>query len=99
MTYKYFLTVCDHLSNGVFALVGSQSYVSREVIDSYTRVFHMPYLSPSTDYHPKDHKPFSIFMKPDNTRAIASVINYLDWKEFHYVYDTDYGKFFLSSGQ
>lgn len=83
--------ICDHLSNGVFALVGSRSYVSREVIDSYTRVFHMPYLSPCTDYHPKDHKPFSIFMKPDNTRAIASIINYLDWKEFHYVYDTDYG--------
>lgn len=83
--------ICDHLSNGVFALVGSQSYVSREVLDSYTRVFHMPYLSHSTDYHPKDHKPFSIFMKPDSTRAIASVINYLEWKEFHYVYDTDSG--------
>ncbi|XP_022320708.2 glutamate receptor 2-like [Crassostrea virginica] len=83
--------ICDHLSNGVFALVGSQSYVSREVVDSYTRVFHMPYLSPSSDYHPSNHKPFSIFMRPETTRAIASVIFHLEWKDFHYVYDTDSG--------
>ncbi|XP_056013013.1 glutamate receptor 2-like [Ostrea edulis] len=83
--------ICDHLSNGVFALVGSKSYISREVMDSYTRVFHMPYLSPSIDHHPHHSKQFSIFMKPDVTRAIASVINHLKWTKFHYIYDTDSG--------
>ncbi|XP_062608143.1 glutamate receptor 2-like isoform X1 [Saccostrea cucullata] len=90
-SFQLIQKICGHLSNGVFALVGSQSQISQEVLDSYTRVFHMPYLSPNTDNAPHQTKPFSIFMKPDTTRAMASIITHYKWMKFCYIYDTDSG--------
>lgn len=94
----YFFIVCDYLLNGVFVLVGFCFYVFCEVIDLYICVFYMLYLSFCIDYYFKDYKFFFIFMKLDNIWVIVLIINYLDWKEFYYVYDIDYGKFFIIFG-
>ncbi|KAK3100327.1 hypothetical protein FSP39_018172 [Pinctada imbricata] len=85
------------MSSGVFVLLGTSAFASRDVIDSFSEKFHMPYLSTSiVQYSPRSssyfpERGYQIKMRPDLTQALFAVISHFKWSEIYYLYDSDEG--------
>ncbi|XP_052245576.1 glutamate receptor 2-like [Dreissena polymorpha] len=80
------------MADGVFLFFGVKDTKSLDIVQSFTRTFHMPYLSPSTSvWTEKSAAGFEVHMKPDYTFAIIDMILYFGWTKIHYVYDSDEG--------
>ena len=80
------------MADGVFLFFGVKNMTSLDIVQSFTKTFHMPYLSPSTSmWTPKSPDGFEVHMKPDYSLAILALIRYLEWPKVHYVYDSDEG--------
>ena len=87
----FFFSVCKHMSDGVFALLGTRSYASKDIIDSFTEKFHMPYLTTSVAQTVPHSTNYQIFMRPSLTLALMAMIKEYKWSEFFYLYDSDAG--------
>ncbi|XP_052792191.1 glutamate receptor 2-like [Mya arenaria] len=84
--------ICERMAYGVFLFFGVKDTASLDIVQSFTRTFHMPFLSPSTAmWTDKSAAGFEIHMKPDYSFAIIDMILYFEWKKIHYVYDSDEG--------
>jgi len=80
------------MSDGVFLFFGVKNTSSLDIVESLTRTFNMPYLSPSAAmWSEKMATGFEIHMKPDFSIAIVDMVLHLEWKKVHYVYDSDEG--------
>ena len=83
---------------GVFLFYGVKDMRSLDIVQSLTRTFRMPFLSPSTPT--LNIKPgtsgYQINMKPETAYAIIDMITYFGWNKVIYVYDSDEGKSLLS---
>ena len=85
------------MRDGVFLFFGTKSITSLEIVDDFTRRFHMPYISPSlsrvaTSYNDYFYDNFQISMKPPITQAIVDIIDHFNWDLVHYLYDSNEGK-------
>lgn len=87
------------MSNGVFALFGTKSYRSQDILTSYSDKFHMPYITISSILESMQGK-YEVHMKPPLTRILRDLIFAKKWKNMFYVYDSDAGKHtsFISIG-
>lgn len=83
------------MADGVFLFFGVKDTKSLDIVRSFTRTFHMPYMSPSTPVWTDNmDSGFEVHMKPDFTLAIIDMILYFEWSgKIHYVYDSDEGKY------
>lgn len=80
------------MAAGVFLFFGVKDMTSLDIVQSFTRTFHMPYLSPSASmWTSKSASGFEVHMKPDYSQAIIDMILYFQWTKIHYVYDSDEG--------
>ncbi|GFN90016.1 glutamate receptor 10 [Plakobranchus ocellatus] len=85
--------VCRQMSHGVFAILGQKSVLSADIVHSVTSTFQMPYITPSltpSSTRSADSS-YELHMRPDHTRALIDVIEYLGWKYVHFLYDSDEG--------
>lgn len=82
------------MSSGVTVFLGKKDIRSLDIIQSFTKTFHMPYLSPSLseDTAQDEEGGFEIHMKPPHTQAIIDLILHFGWTRVHYLYDSDEGK-------
>lgn len=89
-------SVCGHMSNGSFVLFGVIDSSSVEVIEAYSRRFHMPFVSPglsfSVDY---DQPNFELYLRPDHTQAVIDMVKFYRWTKVHYLYDSKEGTVFI----
>ncbi|KAL5012952.1 hypothetical protein ScPMuIL_011503 [Solemya velum] len=85
--------VCGQMFDGVFVFLGKKDVRSLDIIHSFTKTFHMPYLSHSlsSDTAQDGDGNFEIHMKPPYTQAIIDVIRHFKWTRVHYLYDSDEG--------
>ncbi|XP_045204260.2 glutamate receptor 3-like [Mercenaria mercenaria] len=84
--------ICDRMADGVFLFFGVKNMTSLDIVQSFTKTFHMPYLSPSTSmWTPKSEFGYEVHLKPDFSYAIMDMILYFEWPKVHYVYDSDEG--------
>ena len=82
------------MSTGVFILVGTLQFESSSIIKAYSERFQMPYVSHSLSEHSPNTGPrYQLQMKPNITKALVDVITQFGWRNFHYVYDSEDGKF------
>ena len=80
------------MENGVFMFYGVTKTASLDIVQSITRTFQMPFLTPSTSmWTGHSASGFEVHMKPDYAFAIVDMILYFEWKKIHYVYDSDEG--------
>lgn len=90
--YELATTICGHMSNGSFVLFGVIDSSSVEVIEAYSRRFHMPFVSPglsfSVDY---DQPNFELYLRPDHTQAVIDMVKFYRWTKVHYLYDSKEG--------
>ncbi|RUS87243.1 hypothetical protein EGW08_004995, partial [Elysia chlorotica] len=85
--------ICRQMSHGVFAILGQKSVLSADIVQSLTSTFQMPYITPSlTPSSPRiSDSSFELHMRPDHTKALIDIIEYLGWKHVHFLYDSDEG--------
>ncbi|XP_033743043.1 glutamate receptor 2-like [Pecten maximus] len=84
--------LCTQMSSGVFLFYGMKDINSIDIVESYTRRFHMPYISPSlSSVVTRYGAPFQLHMKPSYTMAIVDMIRFYKWKSVHFLYDSDEG--------
>jgi hypothetical protein len=82
------------MRTGVFLFFGTKSINSLEIVDDYTRRFHMPYISPSLSRVAiTSFDNFQISMKPPITQAIVDIIVHFNWDVVHYLYDSNEGEY------
>ena len=87
------------MAEGVFLFYGVKDMTSLDIVQSFTRTFHMPFLSPSTPSSTiKPGPTFEIHMKPEFAYAIIDMILHFEWRKIHYLYDSDEGKFTYLGG-
>ncbi|XP_071125935.1 glutamate receptor 2-like [Mytilus edulis] len=89
-SYKLAQAICTSMSNGVFALFGTKSYRSQDILTSYSDKFHMPYITISSILESTQGK-YEVHMKPPLTRILRDLIFAKKWKNIFYVYDSDAG--------
>ena len=81
------------MASGVFLFFGVKDMTSLDIVQSFTRTFHMPYLSPSTPTgNINPGASYEIHMKPESALAIIDMIVHFEWHKIIYVYDSDEGK-------
>ncbi|KAK0060626.1 glutamate receptor subunit protein GluR5 precursor [Biomphalaria pfeifferi] len=87
-TFEFVKKVCKQMSTGIFLLYGSMSFRTFHVCQSYSHLFHLPYI---TNYFPgmnlTEVKGRLLFLKPDYVSALAELVMTLGWKQFTYMYD------------
>jgi hypothetical protein len=88
-----YFTVCRQMSIGVFALFGTKSYRSQDILTSYADKFHMPYVTVSSVME-KMAGSYELHMKPPLTRVLRDLIVSHNWNNISYVYDSDAGMLF-----
>jgi hypothetical protein len=76
------------LKRGVFALVGASDEAVSDVIASYSRVMHMPYVTTGLVAGGGGFT-FSLSLPYD--RAIVDLIRYYSWNTVYYIYDSEFG--------
>ena len=87
------------MAEGVFLFYGVKDMTSLDIVQSFTRTFHMPFLSPSTPSSTiKPGPTFEIHMKPEFAYAIIDMILHFEWRKIHYLYDSDEGKLTFLGG-
>ncbi|KAL5012642.1 hypothetical protein ScPMuIL_011193 [Solemya velum] len=91
--FKLASSICEQMYEGVVVFLGKKDVKSLDIIQSFTRTFHMPYLSPSLSEDTAQHgnDSFEIHMKPPHTQAIIDIIRHFGWTRVHYLYDSDEG--------
>ncbi|VDI60713.1 Hypothetical predicted protein [Mytilus galloprovincialis] len=90
--FKLASSLCSQMNTGVFLFFGTKSIHSLEIIDHYTKRFHMPYISPSLSrVAVATYDSFQVSMKPPITQAIIDLIINFDWQVVHYLYDSNEG--------
>ncbi|KAJ8297895.1 hypothetical protein KUTeg_024426 [Tegillarca granosa] len=85
------IVLCKQMSHGVFLFFGMSSIRSMDIVRSYCKRFHMPYISPSlsdVSVH-MDPEGFQIHMKPPYTEALVEMIRHYEWHSVHYLYDSE----------
>lgn len=92
------VSVCSRMEGGVFAVFGMKNISSLNVVQSLTRKFHMPYLSPSlSKVSAEDGSEFELHMKPSYTDAMIHLIMSYGWTSIYYIYDSDTGRIIIMS--
>ena len=86
-----FVAVCRLLNDGVFALFGTHSVATHDVISSYVSKLHMPYVTSSMAV-PGDVDGYRVYMRPYYTNALLDLIRHHGWTKVHYVYNNDDGE-------
>ena len=81
------------MSTGVFAILGQKDIATTNIVRSVTSTFHMPYVTPSP-VPPRllNTLSYELHVRPDNTAAIVDVIRHFQWRQIHYMYDSDEGE-------
>lgn len=92
LTKLYALVVCDQMATGVFLFFGSKDTKSAEIIESFTRKFHVPYVCPCLTTVVNTKRNFQIHMKPPFTMAIVDMIRHYNWRNMIYLYDSTEGE-------
>ena len=81
------------MAAGVFLFYGVKNMMSLDIVQSFTKTFQMPYLSPSTPtWSDRPGPSYEVHLKPEYSYAIIDMILYYGWEKLHYVYDSDEGK-------
>ncbi|XP_056009393.1 glutamate receptor 2-like [Ostrea edulis] len=84
-------SLCDQMATGVFLFFGSKDTKSAEIIESFTRKFHVPYVCPCLTTVVNTKRNFQIHMKPPFTMAIVDMIRHYNWRNMIYLYDSTEG--------
>ncbi|KAL5012647.1 hypothetical protein ScPMuIL_011198 [Solemya velum] len=86
------LSLCDHMSNGVFVILGGVAAGSMDIIHSFSKTFHMPYVTHNTKHKSAgDIDGYVLKMRPSHSEAIRDLIQRYKWKNIHYIYNSDDG--------
>ncbi|XP_074657255.1 glutamate receptor 2-like [Tubulanus polymorphus] len=85
--------LCDNMKEGIMLSYGVQTPEVLNAIHSYSRTFHLPYVTVGpvvhhTNYHPS---PFVLHVQPDYVRAIKDIIKFYNWDRIHYMYTSKEG--------
>ncbi|KAL5012648.1 hypothetical protein ScPMuIL_011199 [Solemya velum] len=92
--YENLWAFCDHMSNGVFVILGGVAAGSMDIIHSFSKTFHMPYVTHNTKHKSAgDIDGYVLKMRPSHSEAIRDLIQRYKWKNIHYIYNSDDGKF------
>ena len=108
-----YIAVCSTLSLGIFALVGvtqrAASPTARAVIHSFSRTFHMPFITDHAPLHapppggaalrtPKggEARALVLYVRPRYEEALLAVVRHYRWTHIYYVYDSLDGKWVLA---
>ncbi|XP_067664022.1 glutamate receptor 2-like isoform X1 [Haliotis asinina] len=84
--------MCKQMSDGVFAILGQKEMTSTDIVKSFSKTFHMPFITPSLSrIAVSEESIFELHMRPDYTYALTDVIQYLNWRQVHFLYDSDEG--------
>ncbi|XP_064637985.1 glutamate receptor 3-like isoform X2 [Lineus longissimus] len=87
-SYELGNAICNETKKGTFAILGAKDLLSSDVIQSYSRTLHMPYLTIGPVPNEKPFKnEFILNMRPSYTAAIIDLIKYFNWTNVHYLYD------------
>ncbi|GAB1597397.1 glutamate receptor, partial [Argonauta hians] len=90
--YELASTICGHMNNGSFVLFGVIDSSSVEVVESYSRRFHMPFVSPGLSFTVDPDQPnFELYLRPDHTKAVIDMVKFYGWRRVHYLYDSNEG--------
>lgn len=82
------------MENGSFVLFGVIDSSSVEVVESYSRRFRMPFVSPGLSFTVDPEQPnFEIYLRPDHTNAVIDMVKFYGWRRVHYLYDSNEGKY------
>ncbi|KAH9514029.1 hypothetical protein Btru_032031 [Bulinus truncatus] len=85
--------ICRQMTQGVFAILGQKSYHSADIVNALTSTFQMPFITPSLSQSSVQggSSSFEVHLRPDHTAAVMDVIEHLDWRDIHFLYDSDEG--------
>ncbi|KAL5011717.1 hypothetical protein ScPMuIL_010268 [Solemya velum] len=80
------------MSNGVFVILGGIDARSLDIIHSFSRTFHMPYVTHSMKHKSAgDVNGYDLNMRPPHSDAVRDMIRRYNWKDIHYIYNSDDG--------
>lgn len=92
--YYIYSSVCDHMSNGVFVILGGVDAKSLDIVRAFSKTFHMPYVTHSIRHKSAgDIHGYDLNMRPSHSAAIRDLIQRFKWKDIHYIYNSDDGKY------
>ena len=84
------------MDTGIFAFFGVTSAPTLSVLESYGRIFNMPYVTPSSPTNRSaslaNAHGYVLHMRPTYDLAMVDIIRHYKWPEVFYIYDNDEGE-------
>jgi len=93
------IVVCQMMSKRTLATLGVVDESTLGTLDSFTRTFHVPFIStttvPSLNVSTRLAGGYILFLRPSYDEALLSIVRYYNWTYMLYLYDSDAGKIHL----
>jgi hypothetical protein len=92
------------MSRGVLAVFGSIGSSNFDMLRSTSNAYHMPYITWSKPFEKNEEindennatnmvQSFQIYMQPELSATLISLIKYSRWKHVFYIYNSEIGIF------
>ncbi|KAK2715401.1 hypothetical protein QYM36_010124, partial [Artemia franciscana] len=94
-SFKLSRLICNHLSRGIYALIGAVGPEAFGILHSYSNIFHIPFLTPwypqKIPLSPLGSLDYSLALRPDYYKAVMDVVHFYGWRRLIYIYESHEG--------